>query len=383
MAEKRDYYEVLGVSKSASDDEIKKAYRKLAKQYHPDLNPGNKEAEAKFKEISEAYEVLSDADKKQKYDRFGHAGVDPSYGAGGGGGYGGFGGFDGAGFGGGIDLGDIFDSFFGGGTSSSSRRNAPQRGDSLKIGVMLSFEEAAFGCTKSIEVDRIEKCEDCGGTGAERGTGSETCQVCHGTGTVKTAQRTPLGMFQSSSPCQNCHGTGRVIKNPCKTCRGTGFVQASKTLEVSIPAGIDNGQRIALRGQGSDGLRGGSAGDLNITVTVRSHPVFERDGYDIYCEVPITFPEAVFGGDIDIPTLEGTEKFKIPEGTQTGTSFTLKQKGVPYVNAQRRGDLIITVVVEVPRNLTGAQKDKLREFADSCGQSNYSKKDKFFKKFFK
>ncbi len=378
MAEKRDYYEVLGVSKSASDDEIKKAYRKLAKQYHPDLNPGNKEAEAKFKEISEAYEVLSDADKKQKYDRFGHAGVDPSYGAGGGGGYGGFGGFDGAGFGGGIDLGDIFDSFFGGGTSSSSRRNAPQRGDSLKIGVMLSFEEAAFGCTKSIEVDRIEKCEDCGGTGAERGTGSETCQVCHGTGTVKTAQRTPLGMFQSSSPCQNCHGTGRVIKNPCKTCRGQGMVRRHRRIEVKIPEGIDDNQPIQLRGQGNAGTNGGPAGDLYVIVSIRPHPLFTRQGSDVLCEVPISFVDAALGAEIEVMTIDGKVKYSIPEGTQTGTVFRLRGKGIKRPDGRGRGDHFVTVNVEVPKNLSRHQKDLLREFDRALSPDNHTDETKSF-----
>lgn len=375
MADKRDYYEVLGVQKGASDAEIKKAYRSLAKKYHPDMNPGDAEAEKNFKEVNEAYAVLSDADKRQKYDTYGHDAFDPSAGGSGFSGFGDFG-FDMGGFG------DIFSSFFGGGTSSR-RNNGPVRGDDVNVRVTIEFEEAVFGVKKEINYRRTQRCADCSGSGAAKGTEAKTCQKCSGRGTIRVQRRTPLGMMQTESACDACGGSGKIIENPCKTCRGSGFTQANKTLEVSIPAGIDNGQRIALRGQGSDGLRGGGAGDLNITVMVKNHPVFERDGYDIYCDVPITFPEAVLGGEIDIPTLEGTEKFKLPEGTQTGTSFTLRQRGVQMLNSQRKGDLIITVVVEVPKNLNSTQKEKLKEFAEACGQGTYSKKEKFFKKFFK
>ena len=376
MAEKRDYYEVLGVSKDSSADEIKKAYRKLAKQYHPDMNPGNSEAEIRFKEVNEAYDVLSDSDKKAKYDAYGHAAFDPAAG-GGGAGFGGFGG----GFGD-FDFGDIFSSFFGGG-GTSSRRNGPVRGDDINVRVTLSFEEAVFGVKKEISYNRIQKCSDCGGSGAEKGTTAKTCSACGGSGQVRVQQRTPLGYMQTTKQCDACRGTGKIIEKPCSNCRGTGYVKVTKKLDVNIPAGIDDGRVVALRGQGSDGRNGGPAGDLNIIVSVRPHAIFERDGYDIYCEVPITYTEATLGAEIEIPTLEGKQKFTIPEGTQTGTTFTLKQKGVQYVNSKNRGNLHFTVNVEVPKNLSEDQKDLLRKFAESCGESNHSKRAKFFKKFFK
>lgn len=373
MADKRDYYEVLGVSKGSSDDEIKKAYRKLAKKYHPDMNPGDKEAEQKFKEVNEAYDVLSDSDKKAKYDAYGHAAFDPS--AGGGAGFGGFGDF-------GFDIGDIFSSFFGG-SSGGSRRNGPVRGDDINVRVTLSFEEAVFGVKKEVSFNKIQKCGSCSGSGAETGSAPKTCTTCGGSGQVRVQQRTPLGMMQTTRQCDSCHGTGKIIEKPCHECRGAGYVRVSKKLDVNIPAGIDDGQRIALRGQGSDGRNGGPAGDLNIIVSVRPHAVFERDGYDLYCEVPITYAEATLGAEIEVPTLEGKQKYTIPEGTQTGTMFTLRQKGVQYVNSKSRGNLNITVIVEVPKNLSEEQKNLLRKFADSCGDKNYTKRTKFFKKFFK
>lgn len=377
MADKRDYYEVLGVDKSASDADIKKAYRSLAKKYHPDMNPGDKEAEQKFKEVNEAYAVLSDADKRKKYDTYGHDAFDPTAGGSGFSGFGDFGGFDMGGFG------DIFSSFFGGGTSSR-RQNGPVRGDDVNVRITLSFEEAVFGVKKDITYRRTQRCAECSGTGAAKGSQPKTCTKCSGSGQIRVQQRTPLGVMQTQRTCDACGGRGTVIENPCKACRGTGTVQATKTLEVSIPAGIDNGQRISLRGQGSDGLRGGSAGDLLISVAVKAHPVFERDGYDIYCEVPITFTEATLGAEIDIPTLEGKEKFTVSEGTQTGTSFTLKQKGVPYVNnSSRRGDLYNHGRHRGSEESDSAQKEKLREFAELSGETNYTKKTKFFKKFFK
>lgn len=370
MAEtKRDYYEVLGLQKSASADEIKKAYRQLAKKYHPDMNPGDKEAEANFKEVNEAYAVLSDADKKARYDQYGHAGVDPNMG---GGGFGGFGGMD-------FDISDIFGSFFGGmGGSSSARRNGPVRGDDIHQRVSISFEDAAFGCKKDISFTKVSRCSDCSGTGAEKGTSPERCTHCNGTGQVRVQQRTPLGVFQSSRPCDVCGGVGKIIKNPCKSCRGSGFVKESKRLEVNIPAGCDDGMMLAMRGQGSDGRNGGPAGDVLLTISVQRHKIFVRDGYDIYCEIPITFPEATLGAEIDVPTLEGNIKYNIPEGTQTGTTFTVRSKGIQMLNSKNKGDLRFTVVIEVPKSLSEKQKDLLRQFSDSCGDNNYAKKKSFF-----
>ena len=378
MADKRDYYEVLGVQKSASADEIKRAYRKLAKQYHPDMNPGDATAEQKFKEVNEAYDVLSDDDKRSKYDQYGHAAFDPSMG--GGSGFGGFGGFGGADF----DFGDIFSSFFGGGGGSSSRnRNAPVRGEDVATRITITFDEAVFGCKKEVSFSRIEGCPDCGSTGAAKGTTADTCQTCRGTGSVTVQQQTMLGYMQTQRACQNCRGTGKIIKTPCKNCNGKGFIKINKKLEVTIPAGIDSMQRIILRGQGSAGRNGGSAGDLIIEVRVKEHKIFTRSGNNIYCEIPISFSEAALGAEIDIPTLgEKTEKYTIPEGTQTGTTFTLKGKGIPDVNTKRKGDLIITVTVETPKNLTSEQKKLLEKFSETLGESNTGKRQSFFKKLF-
>jgi len=377
MADKRDYYEVLGVSKGASDDELKKAYRKEAKKYHPDLHPGDKEAEQKFKEINEAYGVLSDADKKSKYDRFGHAGVDPSYGAGQGGGFGGFGG----GFGD-VDLGDIFGSFFGGGMggSSSRRANAPQRGSDREAAVSITFEEAAFGCKKDVSFTRIEKCTDCNGSGAAKGTSPETCSACSGTGSVRSQQRTPFGVFQTQHPCDKCSGKGKIVKNPCPTCSGNGFLRKQKKLTVTIPAGIDDGQSVVLTGQGDAGRNGGQSGDVLIDITVKKHAIFQREGRNVYCDVPVTFSEATLGATIDVPTLEGDVNYDIPEGTQSGTIFTLKNKGITEIHGTRRGNLIFRVVVEVPKNLNSKQKELLKAFADSCGEKNNVQKKNFLDK---
>lgn len=376
MAEKQDYYEVLGLSRGASDADIKKAYRALAKKYHPDMNPGDKEAEQKFKEINEAYAVLSDAEKRQKYDQFGHAAFDPAAG-------GGFEGFSGGGF----DFGDIFSSFFGGGAGGFSgggtRRRGPIRGGDVLTRLTITFDEAVKGCRKDVSFNHVEACPDCHGSGAASGSGVDTCSVCHGRGQVVVQQNSPLGMFQTVRPCSACGGTGKVIKNPCRNCNGKGYVKVSKKLSVSIPAGIDNDQRIALRGEGDAGRDGGSAGDLIIEIRVQPHKIFERDGNDIYCEVPITFAQAALGAEIDIPTLDGTEKYTVGEGTQSGTTFTLKGKGIPYVNQPRtRGNLYLTVNVEVPRGLNAKQKELLRTFAESCGESNNQKSSGFFKKLF-
>ncbi|MCI5832487.1 MAG: molecular chaperone DnaJ [Clostridiales bacterium] len=375
MAEKRDYYEVLGVSKNASEDEIKRAYKKLARKYHPDMNPGDKEAEEKFKEVNEANEVLSNPEKKAKYDQFGFAGVDPNYGAGQGG-YGGAGGFD---FG---DLGDIFGSFFGGGFGGGGRRNpnAPQRGESIRASLSVEFTEAAFGCEKSITIDRSEQCPTCKGKGCAPGTTPEVCTQCHGTGTVTQAQRTPFGMMQSQTVCPKCRGKGQIIHQPCPDCRGAGAVRKRRTIQVNIPAGIDNGQTISLRGQGHSGKNGGPAGDLLITVMVRPHEIFRRDGTAVFCEAPITFTQAVLGGTLEIPTIDGKVKYDIPEGTQTGTVFRLRGKGIPVLNGRGRGDQYVTVNIETPRNLNREQKEALKKFSESLGEGNYEKHKNFFGK---
>ena len=375
MADKRDYYEVLGVQKGASEDELKRAYRKLAKQYHPDMNPGNAEAEVKFKEVNEAYEVLSDPEKRDKYDRYGHAAFDPSMGGGAG-----FGGFEG--FGGGFDFGDIFSSIFGGGGGRSARSNVID-GDDISVRVTISFDEAVFGCKKEISFARIEACGECDGSGAAKGTKPETCPTCKGTGSVRVKQNMGFGFMETQRACSNCRGTGKIVKTPCKNCNGKGFIKINKKMEVSIPAGIDSEQRIILRGQGSAGRNGGANGDLIIVVRVLPHNIFERSGDNLYCEVPISFAEAALGAEIDIPIIGGkTEKFTIPEGTQTDTSFTLRGKGVANVNTKRRGDLILTVNVETPKNLTAKQKELLSEFAASLGEGNTGKKQSFFKKLF-
>ena len=375
MADKRDYYEVLGVSKTATEDEIKKAYRKLAKQYHPDLHPGDAKAEAAFKEVNEAYDVLSTPEKRQKYDQYGHAAFDPS--AGGGAGFGGFGGFGSADF----DFGDIFSSFFGG-SSRSSRSNAID-GDDIMARVNISFDEAAFGCKREVSFARIEACPECSASGAEKGTKPETCSHCKGTGRVTVQQQSMFGYVQTQRACPECRGTGKIIKNPCKNCNGKGYIKVKKKLDVTIPAGIDTAQRIILRGQGSAGRNGGVNGDLIIEVRVAPHDIFTRDGNNLYCEVPISFAEATLGAEIDIPVLGGkTEKYSIPEGTQSGTSFTLRGKGIADVNTKRRGDLYITVNVETPKNLSAEQKRLLSEFAKSLGESNTKTKESFFKKIF-
>ena len=384
MAEKRDYYEVLGIGKNATDAEIKSAYRKLAKKYHPDLNPGNKEAEEKFKEVNEANDVLSDPQKRQRYDQFGFAGVDPNYAAANGGGAGGFG----SGFGG-VDLGDIFGDIFGGGFgggfsgfgggSSTRTANAPRKGHDIQASVILTFEEAAHGCSKKITINRQDTCPDCGGTGAAKGTSPETCPDCGGRGYVVTQQRTPFGVMQSQQPCSHCGGRGTIIRNPCKTCRGTGKTAARKSLEINIPAGIDDDQNIALRGQGDAGFNGGPAGDVIVHVTVKADPMFERDGYDVTIHVPITFSQAVLGDDVEVPTVDGRIVQHIPEGTQSGTKFRLRGQGIQYLNGRGRGDQYVIVDVEIPKKVTRAQREALKAFEDSMKEDNYEKRKGFFK----
>lgn len=372
MAEnKRDYYEVLGVKKDASPEEIKKAYRKSAMKYHPDRNPGNKEAEEKFKEVGEAYEVLSDETKRQRYDQFGFAGVDPNFGAGAGGpGYGGgFGGFGDFG-----DLGDIFGEFFGGGRSRGSAQNAPRRGENVMARLELTFEEAAFGCEKEVAAQRIENCAACNGTGSADGV-IETCQQCRGTGQVRTVQNFMGMQMQSSTTCPSCNGRGKVIKTPCNTCKGKGKVRRTKRVRVKIPAGVDAGQSVRVRGEGCVGSNGGVSGDLLVEIYIKRHPIFTREDYDVLCEVPITFTQAALGAEIEVPTLDGRVKFDLPEGTQTGKEFVLRDKGIPEVgNPRRRGSHRFTVVVETPTHLTKEQKDLLRQLDGTMDETPKRKK---------
>ena len=365
MAEqKRDYYDVLGVSKSASEAEIKKAYRKLAKENHPDLHPGDKEAEARFKEINEAYEVLSDADKKARYDQFGHAGVDPNFGAGGGG----FGGFDM----GDIDLGDIFGSFFGGGFGGgfggSSRRSGPQKGESLRANIAITFEEAAFGCTKEIDLNRTETCEACHGSGCEAGTTPETCPDCRGTGTVRVQRGGGGFAFSTTTTCPKCRGTGKLIHSPCKACGGAGSVRKKKRVSVTIPAGIDDGQAVSLRGQGNAGLNGGPAGDLLVGIRIKPHNLFQRDGTTVLYEQPVSFYQAAMGAELEIPTIDGKVKWTLPAGTQPGTTFRLRGKGIPELRGRGRGDQYVTVRVQVPTSLNAEQKEALNAFGEAMGE---------------
>lgn len=384
MAEKRDYYEVLGVAKTASEDEIKKAYRKLAKKYHPDLNAGDKTAEENFKEVNEAYEVLSDKDKKARYDQFGHAGVDPNYGAGAGGYGGGFGGF-GGGFDG-VDLGDLFGDLFGGGGfggfGGGARRanpNAPRKGADIRISLALSFMEAVHGCTKTVTVNQQSACTECGGTGAAKGTTPEVCPDCGGTGYVAVQQRTPFGVMQSTQPCSRCGGKGKIIKTPCSQCHGSGKTATTKRVEVKVPAGIDDDQSLRLTGLGDAGQNGGPSGDLIVIVTVRPDPMFERDGYNVHVTVPITYSQAVLGDEIIVPTIDGKVQYKVPDGTQSGTTFRLRGKGIPHVNGHGRGDQYVRVIVEIPKKLNKAQREALKAFEDSMKEENYEQRKGFLK----
>ena len=374
--EKRDYYQVLGVDKNASAEEIKKAYRKNAMKYHPDRNPGDKQAEEKFKEIGEAYEVLSDSDKRARYDQFGFAGVDPNYGGGAGGGSGFGGGF--GGFGGFGDFGDIFGEFFGGGRSRGSTQTAPRRGENVGARLDLTFEEAAFGVEKEITVQRIENCAACKGTGSADGV-VETCVNCHGSGQVRTTQNFMGMAVQSTATCPTCGGKGKIIKNPCTTCRGKGKVRRNQKIKVKVPAGIDQGQAIRVAGEGCVGSNGGPNGDVLVEITIKRHPIFQRDGMDVYCEVPITFTQAALGAEIQVPTLDGKTTFTIPEGTQTGRQFVISGKGIPQVNnPRRRGDHRFVVTVETPTRLSREQKDLLRQLEESMDGKSSPKRKKFF-----
>ena len=374
---KRDYYEVLGVDKSASADDIKKAYRKLAMKYHPDRNPGDKSAEEKFKEVGEAYEVLSDADKRSRYDSYGFAGVDPNFNPNAGGGFGG--GFGGAGF----DFGDIFGDFFGGGASSrSASQNAPRRGENVGARLELTFEEAAFGCEKEVSAPRIENCPTCHGTGSADGK-IETCSRCHGTGQEQVVQSFMGMRMQTATTCSQCGGRGKIIKTPCSTCKGKGKVRKNNRVKVTVPAGIDNGQTLRVRSEGCVGANGGPNGDLLVEVRVKAHETFVRDGYDIRCAVPISFTQAALGAEIQVPTLEGNVPYTIPEGTQTGKEFVIRDKGIPELNnSRRRGNLRFTVVVETPTKLTREQKELLRKLDGSLEKNNSPKGRSFFDKLF-
>lgn len=370
MADKRDYYEVLGVDKNADDAEIKKAYRVLAKKYHPDINPGDKEAEAKFKEASEAYAVLSDHEKRQKYDQFGHAAFDGSGGAG-------AGGFD-FNF---EDMGDIFGDIFGGmfGAGRSQRNsNGPQKGANLRTSVRVTFEEAAFGCEKEIELTLKDECTTCHGTGAKAGTTPVTCTKCGGKGQIVFTQQSLFGMVRNVQTCPECKGKGKIIKEKCPDCYGTGYKSSRKKIQVSVPAGIDNGQSIRIRGKGEPGINGGERGDLLVEVVVSRHPIFERQDYTIYSTSPITFAQAAMGGDVRIKTIDGDVLFNIKPGTQTNTKIRLKGKGIPTLrNKQVRGDQIVTLIVQVPERMTAEQKEALRAFDDAMGGSlNVGKEEK-------
>ncbi len=363
----------MGLQKGATDEEIKKAYRKLARKYHPDLNPGDKEAEAKFKELNEANEVLSDKEKRARYDQFGHAGVDQSYGAGGS-----------SPFGQDIDLGDIFDSMFGGFGGFGGRRNAnpnaPRRGTDVETTIYISFEEAAKGCRKTVDYQCVTTCHDCNGTGAKKGTSTKTCTACNGKGQVVINQRTPFGVVQTSRVCDACKGKGKIVETPCQTCNGNGRVKSKKSVEVTIPAGINDDQVLNVSGHGNSGANGGPSGDLHVYIGVRPHPVFERRGDDIWCELPITFSQAALGAEVVVPTLDGKVSYNIHEGTQPNDIFKLKGKGVQHLNGRGRGDQYVRVVIEVPKNLSSRQKEILKNFDGETSDKNYSKRRTFKEK---
>lgn len=369
---KRDYYEVLGVNKSADQNEIKSAFRKLAKKYHPDLNPGDSDAEVKFKEVNEAYGVLGDPEKKQKYDQFGHAAFDGNQG---------FGGFNSAGFEDFGDIfGDIFGDFFGGGQSRQNRRNGPRKGSDLKVRLNIDFEEAVFGTKKEIKISRVEECHICKGSGAKKGTSKHTCSQCNGTGTVRTVQRTPFGQFASTTTCNTCGGTGEIIDEPCSNCRGAGREKKTRKITINIPAGVDSGSVIPLRGEGNHGEKGGPSGDLYVYLKVKPHDIFEREGNDIRCEIPISYVKAALGGAVEVPTIDGKVKYDIPEGTQTGTVFRLKQKGIKNLRGTGKGDQYVRVKISVPKKLNEKQRELLKQFAETFGEESEHEKKGFFDK---
>lgn len=358
MAEKRDYYEVLGVSKSASDSELKSAYRKLAKKYHPDMNPGDKEAEAKFKEASEAYSVLSDPDKRRQYDQFGHAAFE-------GGAGGGAGGFDFSGMDMSDIFGDIFGDFFGGGRSRA-QSNGPMKGQNLHHTIRITFEEACFGTEKELDLPLQDECESCHGTGAKAGTNPETCSKCGGKGQVVFTQQSLFGMVRNVQTCPDCRGTGKIIREKCPDCHGSGYITRKRKISVTVPAGIDNGQSIRIREKGDPGVNGGPRGDLLVEVAVSRHPIFQRQGIDIYSSAPITFAQAALGGDVRIKTVDGEVEYTVKPGTQTDTRIRLRGKGVPSLrNKSIRGDQYVTLVVQVPTRMNGEQKELLKKFDEA------------------
>lgn len=368
---KRDYYEVLGIKKGATADEIKSAFRKKAMEYHPDRNPGNKEAEEKFKEVNAAYEILSDPQKKDKYDRFGHAGVDPSAG---------FGGGFGGGYGGGFEdiFGDLFGGMFGGaGGYSHARRNAPQKGADLQKAIRITFKEAAFGAKKNITLNKYTACKACEGTGAEKGSSKVSCPNCGGSGEIRSTQRTPFGQFTNVQACTRCGGSGQIVEKPCHECSGAGKVRKQVTIAVDVPAGVDNDSVISIKGQGEPGANGGPNGDLYVIISVEPHELFKRRGADLWLEIPITFTQAALGDEIVVPTLKEKVSYKIPEGTQPDTVFRLKGKGIKSLKTTKPGDLYVKVILEVPTKLTGEQKKSLKQFGDSLSADSYSKGKRF------
>lgn len=373
MADKRDFYEVLGLSKGASESEIKKAYRKLAMKYHPDKNPGDKEAEEKFKEVNEAYEILSDPEKKNRYDKFGHAGVDPNAGFGGGAG---FGGFSGGGFG----FDDIFDMFGGGfgfGGRRTSQRRGPQRGRDVQKSITIDFTEALFGCTKEIELSKNVRCKTCNGEGTAPGTSKKTCETCGGSGQVSQVTNTPFGRIQNVTTCPNCNGTGQVIETPCPDCGGQGFTRKKVKIKVDIPAGVDNDSIVTLRGQGEPGPNGGPEGDLYIVINVRPHEVYKRKGYNLYLEMPITYEQAVLGDKLKVPGFGETYSYSIEAGTQSGSEFRLRGKGVTNPKNGRKGDLFVKVVVEIPTKLSLKEKKAIKTMGEAMSDKVHPKKKKF------